>query len=170
MKPFWASKTLWVNGLALIAMIAGVFKLDIGLDAETQAQIIVGVMAVVNVILRLVTSTGVAMKTDAGLKSSGFVGVLMLALILTACAGSLETRSTNTLAIACDSYATALDQLTPLRADGKLTAVQIARVDAANAIVDPACSSGSVLDPGASIAAVRQGVELLTLMMKGTSP
>ena len=55
-KPFWASKTLWVNLLALVASLAAGFGLDLGLDPETQAALIGGVMAVVNVLLRLTTS------------------------------------------------------------------------------------------------------------------
>jgi len=58
-KPFWASKTLWVNLLAGIAAISGAFNLDLGLDQEMQAQIVVGIMAVVNFALRLVTDTPV---------------------------------------------------------------------------------------------------------------
>tara|TARA_B100002049_G_scaffold235752_1_gene220851 strand:- start:260 stop:454 length:195 start_codon:yes stop_codon:yes gene_type:complete len=54
-KPFWASKTIIVNIVALIAAIATAFGLDVGLDAETQGTIVAGIMAVVNVGLRLVT-------------------------------------------------------------------------------------------------------------------
>jgi hypothetical protein len=54
-KPFWASKTLWVNAVAVIAAITGAFSLDLGLDAETRASLVVGIMGVVNVVLRLVT-------------------------------------------------------------------------------------------------------------------
>jgi len=55
-KPFWASKTLWVNLLALVASLAAGFGLDLGLDPETQAALIGGVMAAVNVLLRLSTT------------------------------------------------------------------------------------------------------------------
>ena len=58
-KPFWASKTLWVNAVALVASISGAFGLDIGLTPEAQSSIVGGVMAVVNIILRLVTKAGV---------------------------------------------------------------------------------------------------------------
>ncbi len=54
-KPFWASKTLWVNAVAIVATLLGAFGLNVGLDPETQASIVVGVMAVVNIVLRLVT-------------------------------------------------------------------------------------------------------------------
>lgn len=58
-KPFWASKTLWVNVIAGIATVAGVFKLDLGLDQETQATLATGILAVVNIVLRLTTKTAV---------------------------------------------------------------------------------------------------------------
>ena len=56
MKPWYASKTLWANILAGGVTVAGAFGLDLGLDPEGQAQIVAGVMVVVNVVLRLVTS------------------------------------------------------------------------------------------------------------------
>ena len=55
-KSFLASKTLWVNLIAGIATVSGAFGLDLGLDAETQTAIATGVLAVVNIVLRLVTT------------------------------------------------------------------------------------------------------------------
>ena len=53
-KPFWRSKTLWVNTLALIALILqGQFGFVIG--PEEQAAIII----VANLILRAFTNTGI---------------------------------------------------------------------------------------------------------------
>jgi hypothetical protein len=48
-KPFWASKTLWINVIAGVATVAGVFKLDLGLTPEVQAEVATGVLAVVNI-------------------------------------------------------------------------------------------------------------------------
>lgn len=59
-KPFWASKTLWTNAIIFLATIAGAFGIDLGLDAETQTSLVIGIMAVVNIILRLVTKSGVS--------------------------------------------------------------------------------------------------------------
>jgi len=56
-KSKWESKTIWVNGLALIATIAGFAGLDLGLSEEVQAEIAVGIVAVVNIVLRFVTKT-----------------------------------------------------------------------------------------------------------------
>ena len=54
-KSWYASKTLWVNLLAMVATILGAFGIDLGLTPEVQTEIAVGVMAAVNVVLRLVT-------------------------------------------------------------------------------------------------------------------
>jgi len=58
-KPFWASKTLWVNAIALVAAISGAFGIDLGLDPETQTAIVGAVMSVVNIVLRFVTKSAV---------------------------------------------------------------------------------------------------------------
>ena len=53
-KPFWKSKTLWVNTIALIALVLqGQFGFVIG--AEEQAAII----TVANLILRAFTNAGI---------------------------------------------------------------------------------------------------------------
>lgn len=61
-KPFWASKTLWVNAIAMVAAVSGAFGVDLGLDPETQTAIVGGVMAVVNIVLRLTTDKAVSVK------------------------------------------------------------------------------------------------------------
>jgi len=61
-KPFWASKTLWVNAIAFLAAVTGAVGLDLGLTPEAQTSIVTGVMAVVNIILRVVTNSGVSVK------------------------------------------------------------------------------------------------------------
>ena len=58
-KPFWASKTLWVNAIAIIAAIAGAASVDLGLDPETQIAAVGIIMGVVNMILRFMTSTSI---------------------------------------------------------------------------------------------------------------
>jgi len=58
-KPFWQSKTLWVNVIAGVATVAGVFKLDLGLTPEVQAELATGILAVVNIVLRFTTKTAV---------------------------------------------------------------------------------------------------------------
>ena len=60
MTKFYASKTLWVNVVAAVAALAGVFKLDLGLTPEVQATVVTTILALVNVGLRLVTKTPVS--------------------------------------------------------------------------------------------------------------
>ena len=54
-KSIWKSKTFWVNALAIIVSIAGVFGLDLNLGAEEQTAIITTIMGVVNIVLRFTT-------------------------------------------------------------------------------------------------------------------
>lgn len=58
-KPWWASKTIWVNLVALGATLATVLGVDTGLTPEVQTQIVAGVMGIVNIVLRFVTTTPV---------------------------------------------------------------------------------------------------------------
>lgn len=58
-KHWFASKTLWVNFLAIVAAVAGAFGLDLGLDPETQVAAVGVIMGVVNIILRFMTKTPV---------------------------------------------------------------------------------------------------------------
>ena len=56
-KPWYASKTIWANGVAAVAAVAAAFGLDI--YPEQQAALVGGIMAAVNIGLRLITKTGV---------------------------------------------------------------------------------------------------------------
>lgn len=58
-KTWYTSKTLWVNIIAGVATISTAFGIDLGLDANTQVAVVGGVMAVINIILRVVTKTAV---------------------------------------------------------------------------------------------------------------
>ena len=55
-KPFWASKTLWANLIAFGAVLGTTFGVNLGLDAEAQLALVGGVMAVVNIALRFMTT------------------------------------------------------------------------------------------------------------------
>jgi hypothetical protein len=57
MKSIWASKTFWVNAVAVGAAVAGVF--GFGIDAEFQAEVVVAIMGAVNIALRFVTKEAV---------------------------------------------------------------------------------------------------------------
>ena len=78
---------------------------------------------------------------------------------LWACAGDPATRATATLAAACDTYATVLNQLTLIKSD--LSAETITQVNRANATVKPLCSTGSVVDPAAAVATVQSAIALI---------
>ena len=58
-KPFWASKTMWVNALAVLASVLGAMNVD-ALTPEVQAQVVGVVMGIVNIVLRFVTKSGVS--------------------------------------------------------------------------------------------------------------
>jgi hypothetical protein len=57
---WYLSKTLWVNVVAAVATLAGVFKFDLGLTPEVQATVVTTVLALANVLLRLTTNTAIA--------------------------------------------------------------------------------------------------------------
>lgn len=58
-KNWWQSKTVWAQVVGVVATMLALFGVDV-LDAETQAGIVAGAWAVVNVVLRL--------KTDKAIK------------------------------------------------------------------------------------------------------
>jgi hypothetical protein len=57
---WFASKTLWVNVVALVATLAGAFKLDLWLTPEAQATVVTTILALVNIVLRFVTTTPIS--------------------------------------------------------------------------------------------------------------
>lgn len=58
-KPFWQSKTIWTNGVALVGSVSIAFGLDMGLTPEVQGTLVAGIMSVVNIVLRFMTSAAV---------------------------------------------------------------------------------------------------------------
>lgn len=59
-KVWWQSKVLWVNLVATVATLAGVFKIDLGLTPEVQATVVTTILALVNIGLRFVTTTPIS--------------------------------------------------------------------------------------------------------------
>lgn len=91
-------------------------------------------------------------------------GIVAL-MVLVSCAGTPETRAVNALAIACDTYATALEQLTPRKTT--LSATLVSRIDSANAKVKPVCTGTTDSDVANAITIVQNAVALINTV-RGT--
>ena len=59
-KKWFESKTLWANIIGGVATVATVFGIDLGLTPEAQAEIVAGIMVVINILLRFVTKAPIA--------------------------------------------------------------------------------------------------------------
>ena len=60
-KTWWQSRTVWVNVVATLFAVLGTFKLlPTGLDQDTIVTAIMGVVAIANVVLRLLTNQVIA--------------------------------------------------------------------------------------------------------------
>lgn len=86
-KAWWMSKTLWVNGLAGLALIVQGFDGQPWCDPTIQA----GALAVINVLLRLLTGQPVSTKPGAG--------VIGLMLAMSLLAGCTTTQQTQTMGV-----------------------------------------------------------------------
>lgn len=62
-KPFWLSKTLWFNALTILLVIAEK-ALDLSFMPDHAGEIIVMIVAGLNSVLRLITSTAVTVKDE----------------------------------------------------------------------------------------------------------
>jgi hypothetical protein len=60
-KSIFASKTFWANILAFIAAVATAFGFNLGLTPDVQGTLVAGIMAIVNIVLRLVTNQPVTL-------------------------------------------------------------------------------------------------------------
>ena len=54
-KHWWASKMIWVNVIAVVAIILN-SQYGIDLDTEVQAALATSILAIVNIVLRVVTN------------------------------------------------------------------------------------------------------------------
>lgn len=61
-KPWWSSKTIWVNVIAGIASVTTAFGLNLNLDVASQTAIVGGAIAIANIILRAVSKTAVTIS------------------------------------------------------------------------------------------------------------
>lgn len=80
MKPFYMSKTFWVNLLALVALVC---QAAFGwvIEPETQA----GILALINLLLRLVTKEAVTWTSEGAARVLVVAGIL--GAVGTGCAG-----------------------------------------------------------------------------------
>ncbi|MDD5106060.1 MAG: hypothetical protein PHC49_10635 [Desulfuromonadaceae bacterium] len=76
-KNWYTSKTLWVNALAAIALIVQT-QTGFILDPEAQA----GLLAVINLILRVVTKTPLTLTADGTNQSSANAGFINLRFLV----------------------------------------------------------------------------------------
>ena len=63
-KSIFASRTLWANVIGGAIAIGTAFGLDLDIDAEAQTAIVGGIMAVVNIVLRFMTSAPVTVTRE----------------------------------------------------------------------------------------------------------
>lgn len=54
-KSIIASRTLWINVIAIIAASLGAFNIDVGLTPEVQVALVGGIIAAINVVMRFFT-------------------------------------------------------------------------------------------------------------------
>jgi len=88
-----------------------------------------------------------------------------LALTFLVVVGCSQTNFIATLAITCDSYATALNVLAKKRAAERLTPKQIRTVNDVRVLVGPVCLPGSdVVDPRSALLKITESVHTLVLM------
>jgi uncharacterized membrane protein len=57
-KKWYASKTIWVNVVALIASLLLTFGIE--LNADQQASLVTSILAIVNIALRFATTEGIS--------------------------------------------------------------------------------------------------------------
>jgi hypothetical protein len=60
-KIWWQSRTIWVNVVATLFAVLGTFKLlPVGLDQDSIVTAIMGLVAIANLVLRLLTHEAIA--------------------------------------------------------------------------------------------------------------
>jgi hypothetical protein len=156
MKSWYLSKTLWLNAIAVLAMLLQT-KFGFVIDPESQA----GILAVVNLILRVITHQPLEWKAGSVDEADsepphfippGTAGFIRLSLVLACllicasllfmgCAGTAVSTATST-ASATDTVVSAKDNTMAL-AGKSLLAVKSTIVTSAGA-VDALCKAGKI--------------------------
>lgn len=89
-------------------------------------------------------------------------GAICVAL-LGACSGSRSGVEYNSVATICQTYAAALRTATKLKADGKLSAASIAKIDATTAPAQAVCSGNT---PNSDAAAVQKVADAVIAVLE----
>jgi hypothetical protein len=171
MKTWYLSKTLWVNIIAAIALLVQT-QTGFIVDAEAQA----GILAVINLILRLITSTGLTTGAQEN-SQTGFariacmvvIALVMGAMLLVSGCASGPKGSTTTPA-ASDS---------PVILAGKSLLTVKASITTAATAVDSFCKAGKISADkcaqakdaySSSKSAYDSAVDAYLLMVQGGDP
>lgn len=138
-KPDWKSRTFWVNAIALVASVSGALSIDLGLTPERQTQVVVVIMAVINLVLRYVTHSPIRLsliESKDKVQSAWPAAVLVvLVFILVGCASrQAETPAQRVFALQADYNA--------------MLAVAVAYESQPRCgpVVAPPCSKAAVVD------------------------
>ncbi len=91
MKPFWKSKTFWVNGLALAGLL---LQETFGLDLDTEIQ--AAILAVINLVLRAFTKEGISL---GGCGGAGRLAAVILPACMMAPQGCATLRTCEDAAL-----------------------------------------------------------------------
>jgi hypothetical protein len=87
-----------------------------------------------------------------------------LSMALVACAGSPQTRATNSVAIACSTYAKALDKAADNKA--RLSPGQVETINKTNKVTDVICLPDSPIDPAAAVSVVQSAIKTVEEIVK----
>lgn len=155
------SKTVWGAVVMLIGAACHVLGAPFT-EADEQAvstAISLGVDAVGAFVVVWGRLTAKGPISLTGSSASALALLLAGSLTLAACAGTDETRATNALGIACQSYAAALNALGDRKAT--LSRGQVDKINSLNKMTDPFCSSGSPFDPATGVAVVEKAIAII---------
>ena len=94
----------------------------------------------------------------------GMLACLAVISLLVACAGSPQTRATNSVAIACSTYAKALDKAADNKA--RLSPGQVETINKTNKVTDVICMPDSPIDPAAAVSVVQSAIKTVEGVLK----
>jgi hypothetical protein len=132
-KSWYQSKTLWLNVIAVLALIAQ-SQFGFIIDAEAQA----GILAVVNMVLRAITNTGLTVITEQS-GDGGFMELKVMRLILVFTLGMALIGAAG-----CATTATTSSNDNPMILAGKSLLTVKSTITTAATTVNTLCQSGQM--------------------------